>query len=76
MAEVKTDFANALHDQLGSKQYVGKLTNDRGDAFYSIEIQSHRPSLTIMYKDKLLDDSCSLWEIIMSDDVMTRHVRS
>jgi hypothetical protein len=73
MAEVKTDFANALQDQLGSRQYVGKLTNDFGDAFFSIELQSHRPNLTVMYKGEYADD-CSLWELIMTDDAMTRHV--
>ena len=66
-------FATALQQQLGSTQFVGKICGGSEDLFFSIQLTPGKPSLSAVLKSKGYD-SCSLWEVALDDDRMTRHV--
>jgi hypothetical protein len=66
-------FVEALRNQLGTSQFVGKITQDNSEAYFCIQLKTAKPTLKLLFNSSLTN-SCSSWEFNLLDSCMLKHV--
>ena len=68
-------FASSLERELSSGRYVGKIRDCGVEvAFFTLNVENKdRPTLQLLYGSGISEE-CSLWEVVMDDETMQKHV--